>query len=89
MPRMPSEYKKEAKKLMTLAKEHEKTYRKMIQLAGREKTPQNTLKTLNRAQIEKLEAQKLESKAIQLLKKDAGNKIGQVLIKPRKMRVRL
>ena len=61
----------------------------MIQLAGREKTPQNTLKTLNRAQIEKLEAQKLESKAIQLLKKDAGNKIGKVLIKPRKMRVRL
>jgi len=86
---MPSEYKKEAKKLMTLAKEHEKKYRKMIQLAGREPTPQNTLKTLNRAQIEKREAQKLESNAIQLLKKDAGNKIGKVLIKPRRSRVRL
>jgi hypothetical protein len=61
----------------------------MIQLAGREPTPQNTLKTLNRAQIEKREAQKLESNAIQLLKKDAGNKIGKVLIKPRGSRVRL
>lgn len=86
---MPSEYKKEAKKLLTLAKGHEKKYRKMIQLAGREPTPQNTLKTLNRAQIEKRAAQKLESNAIQLLKKDAGNKIGKVLIKPRKTRVRL
>jgi hypothetical protein len=86
---MPSEYKKEAKKLLTLAKGYEKKYRKMIQLAGREKTPQNTIKTLNRAQVEKREAQKLESRAIQLLKKDAGNKIGKVLIKPRKMRVRL
>jgi hypothetical protein len=86
---MPSEYKKEAKKLLTLAKGREKKYRKMIQLAGREKTPQNTIKTLNRAQVEKREAQKLESRAIQLLKKDAGNKIGKVLIKPRKMRVRL
>ena len=86
---MPSEYKKEAKKLMTLAKRHEQKYRKMIQLAGREKTPQNTIKTLNLAQVEKREAQKLESRAIQLLKKDAGNKIGKVIIKPRKMRVRL
>jgi len=86
---MPSEYNKEAKKLLTLAKGHEEKYRKMIQLAGREKTPQNTIKTLNRAQVEKREAQKLESRAIQLLKKDAGNKIGKVLIKPRKMRVRL
>jgi len=85
---MPSEYKKEAKKLMTLAKRHEQKYRKMIQFAGREKTPQNTIKTLNLAQVEKREAQKLESRAIQLLKKDAGNKIGKVLIKPRKMRVR-
>jgi hypothetical protein len=86
---MPSEYKKEAKKLLTLAKGHEKKYRKMIQLSGREPTPQNTLKTLNRAQIEKRAAQKLESNAIQLLKKDAGNKIGKVLIKPRKIRTRL
>ena len=86
---MPSEYKKEAKKLLTLAKGHEKKYRKMIQLAGREKTPQNTIKTLDRAQIEKREAQKLESRAIQLLKKDAGNKIGKVLTKPRKIRTRL
>jgi hypothetical protein len=61
----------------------------MIQLAGREKTPQNTIKTLDRAQIEKREAQKLESRAIQLLKKDAGNKIGKVLTKPRKIRTRL
>jgi len=86
---MPGEYKKEAKKLLTLAKGHEKKYRKMIQLAGREKTPQNTIKTLDRAQIEKREAQKLESRAIQLLKKDAGNKIGKVLTKPRKIRTRL
>jgi hypothetical protein len=85
---MPSEYKKQAKKLLTMAKEHEKKYRKMIQLAGREKTPQNTLKTLDRAKIEKMEAQKLEFKAIQLLKKDAGNKIGKAIIKPRKIRTR-
>jgi len=71
-----------------MAKEHEKKYRKMIQLAGREKTPQNTLKTLDRAKIEKMEAQKLEFKAIQLLKKDAGNKIGKAIIKPRKIRTR-
>ena len=85
---MPSEYKKQAKKLLTMAKGREKKYRKMIQLAGREKTPQNTLKTLDRAKIEKMEAQKLELKAIQLLKKDAGDKIGKAIIKPRKIRTR-
>ena len=85
---MPSEYKKDAKKMMTLAKGHEKKYRKMIQLAGREPTPQNTLKTLNLAQIEKLQAQKLELKAIQLLKKDAGDKIGRAITKPRKTRTK-
>jgi len=85
---MPSEHKKQAKKLLTMAKEHEQKYRKMIQLAGREKTPQNTLKTLDRAKIEKMEAQKLEFKAIQLLKKDAGDKIGKAIIKPRKLRTR-
>lgn len=85
---MSSEYKKEAKKLLSLAKEHEKKYRKMIQHAGREPTPQNTLKTLNRAHLEKLESQKLELKAIQLLKKDAGNKIGKAITKPRKMRTK-
>ena len=86
---MPSEYKKEAKKMLTLAKGPEKKYRKMIQLAGREPTPQNTLKTLNLAQMEKMQAQKLELKAIQLLKKDAGNKIGKALVKPRKIRTKL
>jgi hypothetical protein len=86
---MPSEYKKEAKKLLTLAKGHEKKYRKMIQLAGREKTPQNTIRTLDRAQIEKREAQKLELRAIQLLKKDAGDKLGKAITKPRKIRTRL
>jgi hypothetical protein len=85
---MPSEYKKQAKKLLTMAKEREKKYRKMIQLAGKEPTPQNTLKTLDRAKIEKMEAQKLELKAIQLLKKDAGDKIGKAIIKPRKIRTR-
>ena len=85
---MPSEYKKQAKKLLTMAKEREKKYRKMIQLAGKEPTPQNTLKTLDRAKIEKTEAQKLELKAIQLLKKDAGDKIGKAIIKPRKIRTR-
>ena len=85
---MPSEYKKEAKKMLTLAKGHEKQYRKMIQLAGREPTPQNTLKTLNLAKLEKLKAQKLELNAIQLLKKDAGNKIGKALVKPRKIRTK-
>ena len=86
---MPSEYKKEAKKLLTLAKGHEKKYRKMIQLAGREKTPQNTIRTLDRAQIEKREAQKLELRAIQMLKKDAGDKLGKAITKPRKIRTRL
>ena len=85
---MPSEYKKEAKKMLTLAKGHEKKYRKMIQLAGKEPTPQDTLKTLNLAQMEKMQAQKLELKAIQLLKKDAGNKIGKALVKPRKIRTK-
>jgi hypothetical protein len=86
---MPSEYKKEAKKLLTLAKGHEKKYRKMIQLAGREKTPQNTIRTLDRAQIEKREALKLELRAIQMLKKDAGDKLGKAITKPRKIRTRL
>ena len=85
---MTTDYKKDAKKLLIMAKDHEKKYRSMIQLSGREKTPQNTLKTLNLAQIEKKKAQKLELNAIQLLKKDAGNKIGKVLTKPRKMRTR-
>lgn len=85
---MTSDYKKEAKRLLALAKEHEKKYRKMIQMAGREKSPQNTLQTLNIAQLEKIEAQRLESRAIQLLKKDAGNRIGKVLVKPREVRTR-
>ncbi len=86
---MTSDYKKEAKRLLALAKEREKKYRKMVQMAGREKSPQNTLKTLNIAQLEKIEAQKLETRAIQLLKKDAGNRIGKVLVKPRKVRTGL
>jgi myo-inositol catabolism protein IolC len=85
---MTTDYKKDAKKMLIMAKDHEKKYRSMIQLAGREKTPQNTLKTLNLAQIEKKKAQKLELNAIQLLKKDAGDKIGKVLTKPMKMRTR-
>ena len=36
-----------------------------------------------------MQAQKLELKAIQLLKKDAGNKIGKALVKPRKIRTKL
>ena len=85
---MTTDYKKDAKKMLVMAKGHEKKYREMVQLAGREKTPQNTIKTLNLAQLEKLKAQKLELNAIQLLKKDAGNKIGKALVKPRKIRTK-
>ena len=88
MPIKSTKYTKDAKKLLIQSKEYEKKYKKMIQLAGREKTPQNTLKTLDNAQKVKNQALKLESQAILLLKKDAGNKIGMALVKPRKIRTR-
>ena len=80
-----TKYAEDAQKLLAKSKEYEKKYREMIQLAGREKTPQNTLKTLNDAQKVKNKALKLESQAIVLLKKDAGDKIGLALAKPRKI----